>query len=111
MDTKDCTEVIESISTGMGSDNRTVIWAYGTRDKLIESGLAADYMFEVLGDRASKGARTEYGDLYKLGRLKNNRFSLYLSLLPVPKNPHGMAHIDPYDTDISDILSRLGGAS
>lgn len=89
---------------------RTLVWAKGTRAELIESGLAADYMFEMLGDKNTKGARTEYGDMYSLARRKGNRFQLLLELLPEPKNPRGMGHIDPYDTDISDILSRLGGA-
>ena len=86
---------------------RTLLWAKGTRAELIESGLAAEYMFDMLGDKNTKGARTEYGDIYSIGRCWHGRYSLKLELLPEPKNPHGMGYIDPYDTDISGILERI----
>ena len=51
------TELIErSLQNCQG---RTLIWAKGTRAELIESGLAVEYIFDMLGDNNTKGARTE----------------------------------------------------
>ena len=111
MDTVKPTELIER--TFQNRQGRTLIWATGTHDELIESGIAGEYMFRQLGDRPNKAHRTEYGDMYCLERRTGGRFHVFLELLPEPKNPHGMAHVDPYDTDISDILARIraGGVS
>ena len=79
----------------------------GTRDELIESNLAADYMFDQLGDGNTRKGSTEYGDRFNLERRANGLFNLSLSLRTEAKHPYGMGKIDPYETDITDILNQI----
>lgn len=81
------------------------------RTGLISNGLAADYMFEQMGEQNSRVGPTEHGDKFRLVRKSCDRFVLTLYLYREAKNTFQMRAVDPYQTDISDILERLGGAS
>ncbi len=83
------------------------------RNGLIRNGLAADYMFEQMGEQNSRVGPTEYGDQFNLVRKSGDRFVLKLRLYREAKNTFVMRSVDPYQTDISDILAlvRAGGAS
>jgi hypothetical protein len=88
--------------------------AYGTREDLIKDGIAGEYMFDALGDKKKKSARTEYGDAYTIARSYEDAIMLKIQLRSFPRNPHGMTKVDPYDTDIGEILDRFslaGGAA
>ena len=84
-----------------------------SRDELIRNGLAAHYMFEQMGEQNSRVGPTEHGDKFKLVRKSGDRFVLQLRLFRVAENSFQMRAIDPYQTDISDILARVqsGGES
>ena len=97
----------DKILTGIGDFGLTLV---GTRAELLECGVAADYMFEQLAEQGQRSGPTEYGDSFKLQRLGSGTFELNVYFHEDAKKPYGMSKIDPYDTDISDILARLGGA-
>lgn len=100
----------EKILMGIGDVGLELV---GTRAELIACGVADDYMFEQLGEQGQRSGPTEYGDKFRLQRLGKDRFELRVYLNEVAENPYGMSKIDPYDTDISDIMARVqaGGAS
>ena len=77
------------------------------------SGLAADYMFEQMGEQKSRRGSTEHGDKFSLVRKSGDRFALSLWLYKEAEIPFEMRSADPYQTDISDILAlvQAGGAS
>ena len=79
----------------------------GTRAELIRCGVAHDYMFEQLGKHGQRSGPTEYGDNFRLQRLTKDSFKLTVYLSNTARNPYGMSKVDPYETDISDILERI----
>ena len=80
-----------------------------TRERLIDAGFAAPYMFEQMGDRKTRHGTTEYGDVFNLQR-RATGFSLELLLYDEPRKPHGSGKRSPENTDISGILELIGGA-
>ncbi len=84
-----------------------IVKTIGTREQLIQSGLAADYMFGQLGNQNSRKGPTEYGDRFRLDRRAKSKFSFSLRLLPTAEIPIRMATADPYTTDIGHILERI----
>ena len=79
----------------------------GSRADLLATGAAAEYMFDQLGDNSgSRSGPTEFGDKFTLHRRKND-FDLLIWTFDRPQQPFGMAKVDPYDTDISEILAQF----
>ncbi len=87
-------------------DGAVYVETVATRDQLINSGFAAQYMFNQLGDKNTRSGPTEYGDSFTLERRGYGRYKLLLRHRPDAQNPYGMANIDPYETDISAILKQ-----
>ena len=77
------------------------------RNELIRNGWAADYMFEQMGEKNTRTGPTEHGDQFHLARKSGGRFAFNLWLFNEAKNSFAMRAVDPYDTDISDILERI----
>ena len=100
---------IERFNRDWCSPFAVIVEAIGTRNQLIEAGLAADYMFDRLGDNPGRAGSTEYGDRYRIERrtLRYEHFKLRLEIKEEPRNPHGLSHVDPYKTEISSILKNL----
>lgn len=74
---------------------RGYIETVGTRDQLVNSGFAADYMFEQLGEKNKRSGPTEFGDRFDLMRRAYNSYDLRFILGNEARVPYGMGHIDP----------------
>ena len=79
----------------------------GTSAELVDSGVIGEYVFGLLGKSGTKSSCDEYGNQYELRKASKGRFQLRLHITDEPKKPYGMTKVDPYDTDISDILARV----
>ncbi len=97
-------ERFDSMIKDVGESELTLV---GTRAELVDSGVIGDYAFDGLGKSGSRSSCDEYGNQYELRKASKGRFQLRLHITDEPKKPYGMTKVDPYDTDISDILARV----
>lgn len=79
----------------------------GTRDELLESGVAECYMFDQLGSNQTRSGPTEYGDSFTLRRMANGRFNLAIHFRDTASIPYGMMSFDLDSIDIGPILRRV----
>ena len=64
-------------------------------------------MFDQLGDKGTRKGDTENGDLFELTRRAKGKFKFRLMLGSEPDMPYGQSKVNPYDTDISDIMAKF----
>ena len=59
----------------------------GTREELLECGVAMPYMFDQLGEMLERSGPTEFGDRFTLRRMAKGRYKLTIKNSEEPRTP------------------------